>query len=115
VPIEPTTVVKHPWKAAMDWVLAAVRMLPAAPVILAVMALIRLTSPGPAIYRQRRLGRGGRPFTIYKIRTMHRDSERLMEPRWSTPGDTRVTLIGQIPQSTHLDELPSSGISFAAR
>ncbi len=104
--IEPASVVNHPWKSTMDWFLAAFLMFPAAPVILAAMALVRLTSPGPAIYRQTRLGRGGRSFTIYKIRTMHHNSERLTGPRWSTPGDPRVTRLGRILRATHLDELP---------
>ncbi len=51
---------------------------------LVAMVLVRLTSRGPAIYRQTRLGLGGRPFTIYKIRTMYHDCERLTGPQWST-------------------------------
>ncbi len=94
------------WKPALDWVLACVLLILATPVILLAMSLVRLTSPGPAIYRQTRLGRGGRAFTIYKIRTMKQDSERLTGPRWSTPGDARVTPLGRFLRSTHLDELP---------
>ena len=104
--IEPTSAVIHPWKPAMDRVFAAVLLVPAAPVMLVVMGLVRLTSPGPMIYRQTRLGRGGRPFTMYKIRTMIHDCERLTGARWLTPGDCRVTPIGRFLRATHLDELP---------
>lgn len=95
-----------PWKAAMDRVLAVGLLFLAVPVMLAAMALVRLTSRGPTIYRQTRLGLHGRRFTIYKIRTMYHDCERLTGPRWSTPGDPRVTPIGRILRATHIDELP---------
>src|SRR4051812_31795470 len=84
------------WKSAMDLVLASVLMVLAAPAMLAAMVLVRLTSRGPAIYCQTRLGHGGRPFTIYKIRTMRRDCERTTGAIWSMPGDPRVTPIGRI-------------------
>lgn len=94
------------WKSAMDWVLALIMLILTLPVMVVAIVLVRLTSRGPAIYRQTRLGLGGRPFTIYKIRTMYRDCERLTGPRWSTPGDPRVTPIGRILRATHIDELP---------
>lgn len=93
-------------KAAMDYALATVLLALAAPVMLAAMALVKLTSRGPAIYTQERLGRGGRPFTIYKIRTMAHDCERLTGPTWCVPGDPRVTPVGRVLRLTHLDELP---------
>jgi lipopolysaccharide/colanic/teichoic acid biosynthesis glycosyltransferase len=77
-----------------------------AAMIACAMALVRLTSRGPAIYSQARLGLNGRLFTIYKIRTMYHDSERLTGPQWSRPGDPRITPIGRILRATHLDELP---------
>ena len=61
------------------------------------MLLVKLTSPGPAIYSQTRLGKNGRPFTIYKIRSMTHNCEGQSGARWSTPGDMRVTPVGQIP------------------
>jgi lipopolysaccharide/colanic/teichoic acid biosynthesis glycosyltransferase len=63
-------------------------------VLLAAMAAVRLTSRGPAIYTQTRLGRFGRVFTIYKLRTMCQDAESLTGPRWSLPGDPRITPVG---------------------
>src|SRR5262249_17904057 len=88
------------------WVIGLVLLAPSAVLILYAMALVRLTSRGSAIYRQTRLGLNGRPFTIYKIRTMYHDSERLTGPQWSRPGDPRVTPIGRILRATHIDELP---------
>src|SRR5207248_4660391 len=70
------------------------------------MLLVKLTSPGPMLYTQTRLGRRGRPFTIYKIRTMLHDCESLTGPQWSTPGDTRITRVGRWLRRTHIDELP---------
>ena len=66
------------------------------------MLLVRLTSRGPAIYTQTRVGYGGREFTIYKIRTMIHDCESLTGPRWCVPGDPRVTPVGRVlPQAAH--------------
>ena len=70
------------------------------------MLLVKVTSRGPALYSQCRVGRYGRIFTIFKVRTMFHDCERLTGPRWSTPGDPRVTFIGHILRKLHLDELP---------
>jgi lipopolysaccharide/colanic/teichoic acid biosynthesis glycosyltransferase len=67
---------------------------------------VKLTSRGPALYAQRRLGKGGRPYVLYKLRTMTHDCEKKTGPRWSTPGDPRVTPLGRILRRTHLDELP---------
>jgi lipopolysaccharide/colanic/teichoic acid biosynthesis glycosyltransferase len=93
-------------KTAADFVLAAAMLIPALPVLMACVALVRLTSRGPAIYTQARVGRGGRVFTLYKVRTMCHDCERLTGPQWSTPGDSRVTPVGRVLRKLHLDELP---------
>jgi lipopolysaccharide/colanic/teichoic acid biosynthesis glycosyltransferase len=68
--------------------------------------LVKLTSRGPILYTQIRLGRFGKPYTIYKIRTMRHSCESLSGPLWSKPGDTRITFVGRILRKTHLDELP---------
>jgi lipopolysaccharide/colanic/teichoic acid biosynthesis glycosyltransferase len=86
--------------------LAAVIALLAVPALVVVAVLVKLTSRGPVIYSQTRLGRGGRPFRIYKFRTMWHNCERHSGPRWSTPGDPRVTPLGRFLRVTHLDELP---------
>jgi lipopolysaccharide/colanic/teichoic acid biosynthesis glycosyltransferase len=93
-------------KAVCDFALAALLLVLTSPLLLAAVALVKLTSRGPAIYSQTRLGRNGKPFTIYKVRTMVHDCERSSGPRWSTQGDARVTPVGRFLRLTHLDELP---------
>jgi lipopolysaccharide/colanic/teichoic acid biosynthesis glycosyltransferase len=93
-------------KAAFDIVLAAIMLVPALPVLLLCVLLVRLTSRGPALYTQARVGRGGKVFTLYKIRTMYHDCERLTGPTWCKPGDARITLVGRVLRKLHLDELP---------
>ena len=93
-------------KPFLDFPLAALMLLVSAPIILISMLLVRMTSRGPAIYTQKRLGLGGRTITIYKIRTMYKDCERDTGPTWSLPGDARVTPVGRFLRWAHLDELP---------
>ncbi len=93
-------------KAAADFLLGAVLFVLAAPVMAVVALAVKLTSRGPALYAQVRVGKGGRPFTLYKIRTMIHDCEKASGVQWSTPGDPRVTRVGAFLRKTHLDELP---------
>jgi lipopolysaccharide/colanic/teichoic acid biosynthesis glycosyltransferase len=93
-------------KTAAELLFALLLLAVTAPLILLGMALVKLTSRGPGLYLQTRVGRGGRPFTIYKLRTMSRDSESLTGACWSTPGDTRITRVGRWLRRTHIDELP---------
>jgi lipopolysaccharide/colanic/teichoic acid biosynthesis glycosyltransferase len=103
-----------PWRSALyserkrvpELVLTAVLLVLVAPMLLVIMAFVRLTSRGPALYSQVRVGLNGRLFTIYKIRTMTRDCERSSGPCWSTPDDPRVTRFGRFLRRSHLDELP---------
>ena len=67
--------------------------------------LIRLDSPGPVFYGQTRVGRGGRPFRLFKLRTMRNDAEA-GGPEWAAAGDPRVTAVGRWLRRTRLDELP---------
>lgn len=78
----------------------------ASPVILAAIALIKATSRGPAVYRQERVGKNGKAFTIYKLRTMGCDAEKSTGPVLSWKADPRVTPVGNFLRATHLDELP---------
>jgi exopolysaccharide biosynthesis polyprenyl glycosylphosphotransferase len=66
---------------------------------------VRLTSPGPVIYSQQRLGRSGRPFTIFKFRSMKMDAESA-GASWAGLGDPRITKVGRLLRRAHLDELP---------
>ncbi|HSQ57856.1 MAG TPA: sugar transferase [Gemmata sp.] len=93
-------------KVAVDLALAGALSVVTLPVIALCILLVRLTSRGPALYTQTRVGQGGRIFTLYKIRTMYHDCERQSGPRWSTPGDPRITPVGRVLRKLHLDELP---------
>jgi putative colanic acid biosysnthesis UDP-glucose lipid carrier transferase len=74
---------------------------------MAVIALIvKLSSRGPAFYSQERIGRGGRPFVIYKFRTMVADAEAATGPVWAKRGDPRCTVVGHALRRSCLDELP---------
>lgn len=76
------------------------------PLIALAMLLIKLESPGPVLYRQERVGQGGRSFTILKLRSMCVDAERDGKPRWAGQNDSRVTLTGRFIRRTRIDELP---------
>lgn len=93
-------------RTLLDRATSLVLLIPACPLMFAAAIAMRLTSRGPALYRQVRVGRGGRPFTLYKIRTMIDRCESGTGPVWSGPGDTRVTRVGRFLRRTHLDELP---------
>jgi lipopolysaccharide/colanic/teichoic acid biosynthesis glycosyltransferase len=102
IPVRP----EYALKPVLDYSLAAVIAVIALPVMLVAAALVKVTSPGPAIYSQTRVGRGGKTFTIYKFRSMRHDCERLTGPQWSTGKDSRVTTVGRILRALHIDELP---------
>ena len=78
----------------------------ALPVMLMAALLIRLTSRGPTLYLQERVGKGGRVFSLYKFRTMIDDAERHVGPVWASKDDDRVTRVGRILRRTRIDELP---------
>jgi lipopolysaccharide/colanic/teichoic acid biosynthesis glycosyltransferase len=92
-----------PW---LDCALALAMLLISAPIILLAMLVMKLTSRGPWIYVQKRLGLGGNVFTIYKIRTMYDNSERQSGATWCVPGDPRITPVGRVLRWCHVDELP---------
>ncbi len=108
-------------KDALDRVLAAIGLLLVSPVLLAVAAAVKLDSPGPAFFRQTRIGRGGRPFTFWKFRGMYVDArerfpklydyaysaEEVQTLRFHPGEDPRVTRVGRFIRRTSLDELPN--------
>lgn len=91
-------------KTALDRAVAGALLLLLAPLMLLVAVAIRLESPGPALFRQARGGRGGVPFEILKFRTMHVSAEGAALP--AAPDDRRVTRVGRLLRRTSLDELP---------
>ncbi len=99
-----------PWylglKSAVEYVGAVALLLALLPVVLLAAGLTRLTSSGPAFYRQTRVGKGGLAFRIWKIRTMVHDAESLTGAVWSQKGDPRVTRLGWFLRATHIDEFP---------
>jgi lipopolysaccharide/colanic/teichoic acid biosynthesis glycosyltransferase len=94
------------WKRFADLPIALLLSIIALPIIVAAWLLVRTTSRGPGIYKQVRLGLHGKPFTIYKIRTMRVDAETATGAVWATQNDKRVTLIGNILRKMNIDELP---------
>jgi exopolysaccharide biosynthesis polyprenyl glycosylphosphotransferase len=103
-------------KAVLDRLLSAIGVLALAPLMGLLAALIRLTSPGPALFVQQRGGRNGRPFSMLKFRTMREGAEADREsllganemdgPVFKIANDPRITLIGRFLRRTSLDELP---------
>jgi lipopolysaccharide/colanic/teichoic acid biosynthesis glycosyltransferase len=94
------------YKAFVETGLTVLLLLPAVPLTLAAALLVKLTSRGPVFYLQRRVGRNGQAYTIYKIRTMFHDCERLTGPQWATVRDPRITPVGRWLRRMHIDELP---------
>jgi sugar transferase (PEP-CTERM system associated) len=93
-------------KRMLDVAVASVGLILAAPVMLLVAAAIRLTSAGPALYRQQRVGQQGRVFTVVKFRSMRQNAEAGTGAVWAQRNDTRATPIGRFLRRTRLDELP---------
>jgi len=92
-------------KRFADLIFAGVSLVVLSPLMLLLATLVRVTSRGPVLYRQERMGLDGRRFQILKFRTMHQDAESA-GARFATDGDPRVTAIGRILRKTSLDELP---------
>lgn len=93
-------------KALIDRVGSVALLVILSPVMLATALTVRLTSPGPALFKQERIGKGEKPFTLYKFRTMFVDAEAVSGPVLATEGDPRVTRVGGFLRRYRLDELP---------
>jgi lipopolysaccharide/colanic/teichoic acid biosynthesis glycosyltransferase len=114
------------FKRGLDIVLSSIGLLVLAPVFVLLAIVIKLDSRGPVFYAQERIGLNrrrshgnhraaderrrkdtfGRPFKIYKLRTMVADAEKNTGPIWAKAGDSRVTRVGKILRKTRLDEFP---------
>lgn len=94
-------------KAVFDRIFASLVLIGIAPLMAAIALAVKLSSPGPVLFRQKRMGAYGRIFTIYKFRTMYVNDVRPSdEVRQATRGDARVTRVGALLRRTSLDELP---------
>jgi lipopolysaccharide/colanic/teichoic acid biosynthesis glycosyltransferase len=94
-------------KRALDLALAGGALLVAAPALALAAVAIRVETPGHPVYRQRRVGRGGRAFDVYKLRTMVVGAEHLGAGLAVDEGDARITRVGAVLRRTSLDELPN--------
>ena len=90
---------------AFDLIAASIGLIILAPAFILIALVVRLTSPGPALFRQERVGRGGRPFSIFKFRTMRSDAE-LVGGQLTVGGDPRITPVGAFLRRHKIDELP---------
>ncbi len=98
--------INRPLKRLLDLAAGSVLFLLALPVLAVCAMAVRTTSPGPVFYRQRRVGRGRRPFTLLKLRTMRVDAEAEAVEVLAQPGDPRLTPIGAFLRRFRLDEIP---------
>jgi len=92
---------------ALDIVVASVALVVASPLLLLAAIAIKLDSPGPVIYRQRRAGKDGRPFELLKLRTMHLGADPVGVGTPVLEGDPRVTRVGRLLRRFSLDEIPN--------
>ena len=95
-----------PLKRLIDLLIAVVGLAGNLLLFPLIALIIRLDSPGPILFRQERLGKGGHPFWIWKFRTMVLDAEGDGEARWASPEDPRATRVGKWMRRTRLDEIP---------
>jgi exopolysaccharide biosynthesis polyprenyl glycosylphosphotransferase len=90
----------------LDTVGSILALLVFTPAIVLFSVLIKISSAGPVFYKQQRVGKDGKVFTLYKFRTMVKDAEKELGPVLASRGDPRVTKVGRILRATRLDELP---------
>jgi sugar transferase (PEP-CTERM system associated) len=93
-------------RSIYSWLIGVIGILIAWPLMLLVALAVRLSSPGPVLYRQTRVGRNGSLFTLYKFRSMYQDAEARTGAVWASKDDPRVTPVGRWLRKMRLDELP---------
>jgi undecaprenyl phosphate N,N'-diacetylbacillosamine 1-phosphate transferase len=96
-------------KRALDVIVSALALLALLPLVAVIALAVKLSSPGPVLFRQQRLGRGGGPFTLYKFRTMLHESPMVRGRDGSAfvgAGDARLTRVGRLLRDSTLDEIP---------
>ena len=90
----------------MDISLSFLLIVVTLPLQIIIALLVKITSPGPMLYKQTRTGLFDKPFVIYKYRTMRADAEKHSGPKWAVEKDPRITRIGRFLRLTRFDELP---------
>jgi len=93
-------------QTVLNWLSAAIGLIVASPIMAATALAVRLSSPGPILYRQVRVGLDDVPFTVYKFRSMRADAEAATGAVWASKDDPRVTRVGRIIRKLRFDELP---------
>lgn len=93
-------------KQFIDFFLALIALIISLPIVIVLVVIIKSTSRGPLIHKQERIGQYGKPFTLYKFRSMYQDAET-SGPALSSKNDMRVTRIGRFMRKTRLDEIPN--------
>ena len=93
-------------KRLFDLIISSAILLISLPVMALTAFLIKLEGHGPILYRQERVGAGGKTFTILKFRSMRADAEHDGKPRWASLNDSRITLVGRAIRRSRIDELP---------
>lgn len=99
-----------PWeqrvKRLLDIIISLIALVALLPVFILTALLIQLNSSGPVFFRQKRVGRNGKIFSLYKFRTMIKDAEKMTGPVWAEERDPRVTFVGKILRRMRIDEFP---------
>ena len=93
-------------KRLADITISGMALLLLSPLMLATALVVKWDSPGPALFEQIRVGLGGKPFAMYKFRSMRQDAEANGKAQWATKNDRRITRVGKFLRLTRLDELP---------
>ena len=94
------------FKRVFDTIIAGIGIVVSTPIIFFTAIIIKIVSPGPAFFKQERVGWGGKLFNIYKLRTMKIDAEKYTGPVWAKEDDPRFIRFGKVIRKLHLDELP---------
>jgi sugar transferase (PEP-CTERM system associated) len=93
-------------KALMDYVLSSVGLIISVPIFALIALAIKVDSPGPIFFRQKRVGKNGKIFELLKFRSMTNDAEKETGPIWAEENDSRITRVGKIIRKLRLDEIP---------
>jgi exopolysaccharide biosynthesis polyprenyl glycosylphosphotransferase len=101
-----TSPVRTAIKRVFDLLMSTILLVCAGPLLALLAVLIKLESDGPVFYSQERTGRGGKTYRVHKLRTMHKDAEKVSGPVWASQKDPRMTRLGAFLRKTRLDEIP---------